>query len=192
MDANAITSFPLGRSNNDFGEVRATNVNTTERFVGGAKGELGAGWSWDAYYQYGRNTFDSELDNHRIEQNFQYSLDAIIDGGQAVCRDPAARAAGCVPINLFGLGAPSQEAIDYVTGTPQQRATTKLDVAGVSLRGEPFSLPAGDVSIAVGLEARKEQTDQRIGELDAAKAFKTFSFSAMSGEFSVKEAFAAP
>ena len=28
-----------------------------------------------------------------------------------------------------------------------------------------------------------------MGELDAAKAFQTFSFSAMSGEFTVKEAF---
>ena len=43
--------------------------------------------------------------------------------------------------------------MDYVTRTPQQRSTTKLDVGGISLRGEPFTLPAGDVSVAFGVEA---------------------------------------
>ena len=95
----------------------------------------------------------------------------------------------CVPINVFGEGAPSQEAIDYVTGTPQQRARTTLDVFGASLRGEPWELPAGAVSVAFGVEGRREAIDQRVGALDAAKAFRSFNFSAMKGAFNVKEAF---
>ncbi|WBY06483.1 TonB-dependent receptor [Sphingomonas sp. 7/4-4] len=111
-------------------------------------------------------------------------------GGTPICRIALTNpGTNCVPVNLFGQGAPSQQAIDYVTGTPSQRATTKLDVGGVSLRGEPFALPAGAVSFAVGIEARKESIGQTVSALDTAKAFRTFSFSAMSGSFDVKEAF---
>src|SRR3546814_17343225 len=61
------------------------------------------------------------------------ALDAVTDPatGAAVCRSLAARAAGCVPINLFGDGAPSPEAIDYVTGETwrawEDRKSTRLN-----------------------------------------------------------------
>ena len=50
-------------------------------------------------------------------------------------------------------------------------------------------MPAGPASVAVGIEARRESIDQRVGELDAAKAFRSFSFSPMKGSFTVKEMF---
>lgn len=193
MAAAGQTSFTFGRFNSDLSYSTIDFERVTTQATLAVDGEFGDSWRWGAYYSHGEFENNIDTPGFLLKTEFANAVDSVIDpvSGRAVCRVTLTNPnSGCVPINLFGLGAPSQEAIDYVTGTPQQRATTKLDVAGVSLRGEPFSLPAGDVSIAVGLEARKEQTDQRIGELDAAKAFKTFSFSAMSGEFSVKEAFA--
>lgn len=86
--------------------------------------------------------------------------------------------------------APSVEAAAYVTGTPRRMTNTKLDAAGLDLRGEPFSLPAGEVSVAMGLEARKEQIDQKVGAQDLTKSFSTWSSSPMAGSFQVREAFA--
>ncbi|MEN5364460.1 TonB-dependent receptor domain-containing protein [Brevundimonas intermedia] len=192
MAAAGQTSFTMGRFNSDLSYSTIDFERVTTQATIALDGEFGDNWRWGAYYSHGEYENNIDTPGFLLTTNYAQAVDSVINPvtGQAVCRVTLTNAnSGCVPINLFGLGAPSQEAIDYVTGTPQQRTTTKLDVAGVSLRGEPFSLPAGDVSIAVGLEARKEQTDQRVGELDAARAFQTFSFSAMSGEFTVKEAF---
>lgn len=193
MQAAGQTSFTMGRFNSDlsYSTIDFERVNTQATLA--LDGEFGDDWRWGAYYSHGEYENNIDTPGFLLRTQYAQAVDSVISPitGQAVCRVTLTNAnSGCVPINLFGEGAPSAEAIAYVTGTPQQRATTKLDVAGIDLRGEPFSLPAGDVSIAVGLEARKEQVVQTVGALDAAQAFQTFSFSALAGEFTVKEAFA--
>ena len=193
MTAAGETSFTMGRFNAEtYPRIDFERVTTQATLA--LDGELGGGaWRWGAYYSHGEFENNIDTPGFLLRTEYAQAVDSVLDPatGQAICRVSLTNAnSGCVPINLFGLGAPSQAAMDYVTGTPQQRSTTKLDVGGISLRGEPFTLPAGDVSVAFGVEARKESIDQAVGELDAAKAFRTFSFSAMSGEFSVKEAFA--
>ncbi len=186
------TSFTMGRFNSDlsYPHIDFERVNTQATI--GLDGSFARDWRWGLYYSHGEFENNIDTPGFLLTKEFAQSVDSVRDPTtrQPICRialtDPST---DCVPINLFGLGAPSQAAIDYVTGTPRQRATTKLDVGGFSVRGEPFSLPAGEVSVAVGAEARREQIDQDVGALDAAKAFRTFSFSAMSGKFSVKEAF---
>ncbi len=66
----------------------------------------------------------------------------------------------------------------------------KLDTYGASSRGEPFDLPAGAVSIAIGVEGRNLSTSAKVSELDTAQAFSTFYFSGFSGKYNIKEAFA--
>lgn len=193
MTAAGETSFKMGRFNAEtYPRIDFERVTTQATLA--LDGELGGGaWRWGAYYSHGEFENNIDTPGFLLRTEYAQAVDSVLDPatGQAVCRVTLTNAnSGCVPINLFGLGAPSQAAMDYVTGTPQQRSTTKLDVGGISLRGEPFTLPAGDVSVAFGVEARRESIDQTVGELDAAKAFRTFNFSAMSGEFSVKEAFA--
>lgn len=193
MAAAGETSFKFGRFNSDLSYSTIDFERLTTQATLALDGEFGDSWRWSAYYSHGEFQNNIDTPGFLLKSEFAKSVDSVIDpiSGKPVCRVTLTDAnSGCVPINLFGLGAPSAEAINYVTGTPQQRGTTKLDTAGISLRGEPFSLPAGDVSVAFGIEARKEAIDQRVGELDAAKAFKTFNLSAMAGEFSVKEAFA--
>jgi iron complex outermembrane receptor protein len=193
MDAAGETTLTIGRFNSDINFPKIDFERVTTQFTLAVDGEFGDNWRWGAYYSHGEFENNIDTPGFVLTKEWGQSVDSVVNPvtGQAVCRvaltDPSST---CVPINLFGLGAPSQAAQDYVTGTPMQRSTTKLDTAGISLRGEPFTLPAGDVSVAFGVEARKESIDQTIGELDAAKAFRSFSFSAMSGEFSVKEGFA--
>nr|WP_313039947.1 TonB-dependent receptor [Brevundimonas diminuta] len=193
MSAAGETSFKMGRFNAEaFPRIDFERITTQATLA--LDGEVGGGaWRWGAYYSHGEFQNNIDTPGFLLKTEYAQAVDSVLDPvtGQPICRVALTNAnSGCVPINLFGLGAPSQAALDYVQGTPQQRSTTKLDVGGISLRGEPFTLPAGDVSVAFGVEARKESINQTVGELDAAKAFRTFSFSAMSGEFSVKEAFA--
>lgn len=187
------TGFYMGRYNNDLSYSTIDFQRDTYQGTFALDGRLGSNFRWSAYYSHGEYREDMDTPGFRLTQNFANAVDAVVDPvtGNAVCRialtDPST---SCVPLNLFGEGSPSQEAIDYVTGTPHSHSVTKLDVGGISLRGEPFVLPAGPVSIAIGAEARRESIRRTVGALDAAKAYTTFSFSAMSGSFTVKEAFA--
>ena len=187
--ARPIVGFSLGRQNNDFGQVRARNENTTERIVGGIEGKMGGGWSFDAYYEYGHNVFSSAIRNLRIEQNYRYAYDAILIGGIPVCRDVTARANGCQPINLFGEGAPSQAALNYVNGTALYRVETTQQVAAANVRGEPFSTWAGPVAIAFGGEYRKEDATATTDPVSQASGFNYSNPKAFAGSITVKEGY---
>ncbi|GMM92590.1 TonB-dependent receptor domain-containing protein [Qipengyuania sp. MTN3-11] len=161
----------------------------------GISGELGSGWRFDAHFSHGQIENSQRFFNSPITANFQRALNAVNSGGQIVCAvnadgnaandDPA-----CVPFNPFGQGAPSQAAIDYVTGTQMTDSVNKLDSLAASVQGEPFSLWAGPVSIVLGVEARWQEQEQTIGALNAAGAFGTNVFSsALNGGTDVKEGF---
>ncbi len=185
------TKLRIGRFNNDINYPHIDFERRTTQATLALDGYAGD-WRWSAYYSHGEAEANFDTPGFILRDAWANAVDSVIDPatGKPVCRvslgNPAVH---CVPINVFGEGAPSQEAIDYVTGTPQQRAKTTLDVFGASLRGEPWELPAGAVSVAFGVEGRREAIDQRVGELDAAKAFRSFNFSVMKGSFNVKEAF---
>ncbi|MDF9441068.1 TonB-dependent receptor [Stenotrophomonas acidaminiphila] len=185
------TKLRIGRFNNDINYPHIDFERKTTQATLALDGYAGD-WRWSAYYSHGEAEANFDTPGFILREAWANAIDSVIDPstGKPVCRVSLANpAVHCVPINVFGEGAPSQEAIDYVTGTPQQRARTTLDVFGASLRGEPWELPAGPVSVAFGVEGRREAIDQRVGELDAAKAFRSFNFSAMKGSFNVKEAF---
>ena len=190
MDANGITQFYMGRSNPDFSSTRIINENTTYRIVAGAEGELGGGWSWDVYAQYGHNTLSSQIQNMRIQQNFLWAYDAIRVNGQIVCRDTTARAAGCVPLNLFGANAMSQAAINYVNGTQFQQIKISQRVVAANLRGEPFSTWAGPVSLAVGGEYREDTALSIVDSIARARGYNFSNPQPYAGAFQTKEAYA--
>lgn len=183
------TSFTMARYNAD---LAYSTINLDRRSVQGTlalDGSFADGrWRYSAYYSHGQYRNKINTPGFLVTQNFANAVDAVIDPvtGTAVCRSGAA---GCVPLNLFGEGAPSDAAIDYVTGTPRTNSLNKLDTYGVSLRGEPFDLPGGPVSIAIGAEGRNLSTVAKVGELDAARAFSTFYFTSLRGKYDVREAF---
>ena len=193
MDANPtpITSFVMGRSNPDFSATRIVNFNSTYRVAAGLDGSLGGSWRWDAYVQYGQNKLDSQIRNMRIQQNFLYAYDAIrLPSGQVVCRDVTARAQGCVPLNLFGIGAMSPESIAYVNGTQFQSITTSQLVTAANIQGEPFSTWAGPVSLAFGAEYRKDTASSVVDSLAAQKKYNFSNPAPYEGSFATKEAYA--
>ena len=130
----------------------------TFRIVTGFEGDLGEDHAYELSINYGR-TEDSQTSSGDIDANrFRQALDAVVVNGQTVCRDPAARAAGCVPLNPFGEGAISAEAADYVRVPTSREAFVEQLVVGGFLRGELFELPAGRIGYAAGAEYRRERS----------------------------------
>lgn len=193
MAAAGQTSFNLSRFNSD---LSFADIDVDRRNIQGSvalDGSFADGrWRYTAYYSHGEYRNKLRTPGFLITQNFNNAVDSVISPttGQPICRITLTNPnSGCVPINLFGQGAPSQAAIDYVTGTPAFDQLDKLDTYGVILRGEPFELPAGPVSIAIGAEGRNLSTNAVISAMDAAGAYSGFNFSGYSGSYNVKEAF---
>lgn len=193
MVAAGESSIGLGRFNSDFAFPDIDYDRRTTQFTVALDGVVWDSWRWSGYYSRGEDQSDLAAPGFLMSPNYRNAVDAVRDPvtGNIVCRVTLTNpGSGCIPINLIGHGSPTAQAAAYVTGTPERLTNTTLDAAGVDLRGEPFSLPAGEVSLAIGLEARKEQIDQKVGEGDLAKAFATWSSSPMAGSFQVREAFA--
>jgi outer membrane receptor protein involved in Fe transport len=160
-------SFTMGRTNRDWGPIWADSTNRTWRVAAGMNAHLSDGWSFNVRLSHGENGFLTHTNGNQNYRHLFAAADAVRDSsGNIVCRstlqglDP-----GCVPINLFGDGSPSQAAIDYVTGSAFYDMTLKQDVAGISAQASPFETWAGPVDIAFGAEYRKESAAQVVDEI---------------------------
>lgn len=199
----------VGRINDDwFGNSRIINTNTTYRGVAGTKGKLGGSWEFDGYYQYGKNTYYGTVDGNLITSrggvtangNVNLAVDAIvapagnaagIAAGTVVCRSTLTNPTnGCKPLNIFGVGAASQAAIDYVTGQQFTRQTYQQHVVEGSVHGDLFALPAGPISLVTGLSWRKERIDATSDALSQESAFGIGNPKPYKGTYNAKEAFA--
>jgi len=192
-----VTSATFGRIGNDFGPTRAQSERETFRIVGGLKGEIGAGWIWDAYYQYGQTDYSQAISNNKINANYTRAIDAVDDGsGNIVCRatlspDPAVRAAaaGCQPLNLFGEFQWTDAARDYAFGTATSNIRLTQHVAAANISGDVFETWAGAVSVAVGGEYRREQVSGSTDPLSAVAAFYVNNGLAVNGSLDVVEGY---
>lgn len=189
------TSFRLGRVFEDYGYRTFGYTRETIDTAVGIDGSFSDGnWRYSAYYGHGELSDDRGYLNQKVAANFNRAIDVVANpnGGAPICRvaltDPTT---ACRPLNLFGEGNADPAAVAYAfSSAAHVRNTTKLDTAAVSLRGDPFSLWAGPVSMAVGAEARWESiSSSDLDPLSAAQAFATFNFSAINGGFNVKEGF---
>lgn len=159
--AAGITQFNFGTSNGNFPDPRVQTDRRQYRFVGGLKGKFGVGgtnWTYDAYYEHGITLAVIDVDNTVLQPRYVAATNAITLNGAIVCADPAARAAGCQPINVFTGATPSSAALAYVTPAngPLQRTKLTQDVASLNFSGEPLDLWAGPLAVAFGGEYRRE------------------------------------
>jgi len=157
-----ITSFGFGSSNAAFPDPQVYTDRKQYRFVAGAKGKFGAAgtdWNYDAYYEHGITISDIRVKDIVLQNRYAAAANAITLNGAIVCADPAARALGCQPINIFGGFTPSAAALAYVAphdNGPFQHTKLTQDVASLNFSGNPVELWAGPLSVAFGAEYRRE------------------------------------
>lgn len=161
---NDVDAIGGRRRQNDVFDRSNTVRRHTWRAVAGLRGDLGR-LNWDASYVYGyMNDYNAseDIDNNR----YRNALDAVrvgpgnVVGVDIICRDAAARAEGCIPLNLFGFNTADPRAAAYVQAVvpKSEEITNQQHVATASISGPLFALWAGDVGFALGGEYRKELT----------------------------------
>lgn len=199
MMENGVDTFYLGRIGIEEGPIQNVIDNTVQRYGLGAEGVFGRGWSWDVALQLSSNEYNREDRNNRMLRRYSLGVDTVSDpgNGQPICRallnapdstDPDI--ANCVPINVFGEGSVSQAALDYFSGTATLDSEQEQTLVAGNVQGRPFQTWAGDVSVAVGAEYRKDSIDASSDPLSAAGGWYAVNSQPLSGEVSVTEVYA--
>ncbi|CCQ10104.1 TonB-dependent receptor [Pseudoalteromonas luteoviolacea B = ATCC 29581] len=177
---------------NEVGNIATDNTRTTLRSWAGIQGTIFDGeWDWDVSAGFGKFHQEqlryNELDVRKLSQALNAEKR---DDGTIVCKDEAARAAGCVPINLFGAGSITPEMADWIRVNPEINTyITQMNLVGY-MTGELFDLPAGSVSAVFGGEYRKDKQDLQtsLGMREGGITFNVVP--QFEGEIDVYEAFA--
>ncbi len=202
-----VTSFRLSRASRDIVTNNASSEQELYRIVGGAQGEFdlfGKGWFWEASANYGRSQgtfFQTVLDQQRFVNAINVARDPVT--GRIVCNvagvtnannvapntvlpvaDPA-----CVPLDVFGEGRASPEALAYVTARTRAVAVLEQEVYNINASGPLFSLWAGDVQFAMGYEHRVERGEFRPDEFQQAGRGRAVAIIGNQGEFNTDEVF---
>ena len=183
--ANVATgTFTISRFNVDFGGRGEEHVRETYRVVGGVEGTFNGDWNYELSANYGRlDTKLKSLNNLRLfdldgnDDGFLLALNAQRNAaGQIVCAVNADAITtndrpDCVPINVFGNGAPSAAALAFVNTDARRVEKATEFVALGSVTGDlsqVFELPGGPIAFALGAEYRAEKASSSFDELTAS------------------------
>lgn len=153
LAANGITNtFRLNRNFNDVVDrFPANSTFDVFRIVAGLKGDFKLGsesWNWDVSYNYGQSRNRSEFNSINLTR-LQNALNATSTTTCAV-------GGACVPINIFGEGAASDAAVNYVLDRGVGIGKNSMEVFSGNLSGTlPFGI-AGPISVGIGYEHRRE------------------------------------
>ncbi|MFU7529250.1 TonB-dependent receptor domain-containing protein [Qipengyuania sp. ASV99] len=185
--------FYITRDPADLGANRNRNEFETMRFVGGIRGDITDHFSYEISGNYGKFNQTSFDANRVITDRFFAAIDVTTDaGGNPICRsdiDPTPPAttpfgipAGdpgfftfnpgdgtCAPANILGgVGAISQDAIDFITATTVNEFELEQLVFSAIFTGDTgaiFELPGGPIGFAAGFEFREEQSSSNFDPL---------------------------
>ncbi len=177
----------------EVGNITTDNTRETIRTWAGLQGSFSDDrWLWDVSLGYGEfeqeQIRSNELNVIRVAQ----ALDAELapDGVTIQCADPDARAAGCVPLNLFGIDSITPEMADWIRATPTISTRLEQFTAIGYVSGDLFELPAGPVGVVLGAEFRRDTLDLRTDEGHQNGGITFNIVPAFSGDIDVSEVFA--
>jgi iron complex outermembrane recepter protein len=199
--------FYLTRANTDIISGQASTATNLYRGILGVDGTFAVGgreWQWEVVGNHGYSKTKGR-EPVLVQQNFENAVDAVLDAnGNIVCRPGfesapiATLSSTCAPLNLFGSGQMSQAALDYITTIADPTGVNKQWVGTASVTGPVATLPGGDLSVAFGVEARKESTDFDPGEFyfgyfdedgERQQFGRSIPINPVKGSYNTKEAF---
>ncbi len=122
------------------------------RIVAGAKGEIWHDWEFDAWAIYTTSDESELYENQGSRTRWQQGL--LVDPATGECFDPTG---GCVPIDMFGPGRASPEAMDFLRISGLENVTEREQLlASGFIRGRLFDTWAGEAESAFGVEWRQD------------------------------------
>ncbi|MGW8367458.1 MAG: TonB-dependent receptor domain-containing protein, partial [Gammaproteobacteria bacterium] len=147
-----LVSFFFGRRMEEVGPRIADTTNDYYRVVAGLRGFLNDTWDYDVWVSYTKGEEDERLLNDVSRTSFLQGL--LVDPVSGQCFDTSR---GCVPLNMFGAGTLSAEAVEFLRLPPAANTTNREQkLVSAFVRGDLFETWAGPVAVAVGAEWRSD------------------------------------
>ena len=175
----------------ELGDRGVEDTRYNYALTGGVRGEVYDRFNYEAYYSYSQTTNDQDEANAGNVLNLQSSLNADLNAaGQPECAEASARAAGCVPINLFGPGKASAAALNYIRASKTFNDNLSEGDVNADINGPIFHLPYGDVQLSLGVEHRREDASSNPDALSASGYNLDTSGPATRGGYSVTDFYA--
>lgn len=199
-DGDGLRDYYFTRRMSEIGTRGSKANRDTFRLATGLKGNFNLlrEWNYETYVAYGQ-TKESQSGNGQVNVlNFRNALEAYQDTddvnnngnrSEIICADANARALGCVPINVFGFNSISPEALKYVNAPSSLETRITQKLAGGSINGELYQLPAGAIGVAAGFEFRGEDSSSEADALTQAGLNAGNALPPTYGKFNVKELF---
>lgn len=141
-----LANFTYVKRMNQAGPRAFTSSTDTLQGVVGVEGQFAPGWSYELYATLGRTKATDRSISGNVSISAIQQLLAAPDGGASLCSGG---------FNIFGDNPISQSCLDFVTRFPVTGTTIKQREFAGSVTGALFSLPAGDVQVAVTANARR-------------------------------------
>ena len=199
----AVTQFSMGKFFTDLHTRGNEPRRRVRRFVGGANGNFDAfdtNWKWDAYYQNGYALISDKLPYDSNNARLGQAIDSVVNpaNGQIVCRSNLTGGnPNCIPLNFIGFvqpdffgGEPNLPAESWISETMIRSQRFIQHAAALTFNGEPFSIWAGPVSLATGVEYRMEKVRGVVDPKFSAGGWATGNYQATNGKYNVVEGFA--
>jgi len=174
---------------NEFGQGGFNAERVVQRFVLGLDGTLAEDWDWELSYNYGHVSND-QAGYDVNEVAYKKSTDVVIDPstGEAVCRDEAYAAIGCVPTNIFQPF--TKEMQNFWTNLTTLDGTLKQETLVASISNSSlFELPAGSIGFAAGYEKRKEYAEEHPDSATKSGLTGGLQIDSLEGSYDVDEFF---
>lgn len=186
-----VPSFNLNRYDEDFGSRIAYITQTRSiSLTAGLSGLLVDRYNWELYFTHAEGRTKQTSQNNVNSERLYAAVDAVVAPpgnaarvavGTIVCRVTLVSPGlypGCVPIDVFGNGAPSLAARNYVVGTTWWKANNTMDDFAANITGEIWEDWAGPISAAIGMEYRWQTLDETTNVPD-----NTFDPTGLRGNF---------
>ena len=158
LDPNTPVDLFIGRRMVENGSRQAIDTRDAFRILAGFRGDINDDWSFDTYYSLSNLENTNLLNNDVAASRFRQAI-LVNDAGTA-CQDTSN---GCVPLNIWGAGNISQEAVDFINVGASNVTSITQEVMSASVSGSLATLPTADEAIAVvfGLEHRDDESTYR-------------------------------
>lgn len=205
-----VTTFSVSRASDDFADLTGFNETRIYNVVGGLRSEFevfGRSLNFEAYVTHG-NTRSEDNGQDLNAQNFINATNVTRNAaGQIVCTTAPTRLVGaaltgfaapggtpiadpnCVPLNVFGDGAASAAARDYVIEDFTTVSIQEQTVFNANIGGALFDLWAGPVGFNVGFEHREESASFTPSAFQQAGLGRSVAITALDGSYNLDEVF---
>ena len=200
LAANGYTTFRLSRANVDLADLTGYSKNELKRGVIGIDGDFdlgGRSFNFEISTTYGRNDF-TDFNQAIDQQKFVNAINVANVGGQITCTTtqvvtgtPTAPVAdpSCVPLNLFGEGAPSAAALKYVLTDVTAKSRMEQWVVNLNVGGSPFDVFGNPVGFNVGYEHRMEKSQFTPDAFQQNGLGRSVAILPTGGEYNLDEVF---